>query len=334
MKIIYWFIFIILLFGFQDLGMAVVYDTSVRPGAEGPPTEVKVGIFVVDIVKINEVSESFEADFSVILRWKDKRLADPSRSNSIKMRLDEIWLPKVTFVNPRQLNKLIEPNILVSQDGSVQYSQRYLGILAMSLDLRDFPFDSQDLPIHLYSRDWIDQVILVPDKDRTGQLKSAGLPGWTLQEIDVAKAMKSISVFEYRASAVLFYLGMDRKPGFHILKLFFPLIMIVVMASMVFWIDPQHFGVQMGVATASAFTLMAFLVSLGRLMPPVTYLTRVDKITIGCMCLVFGALLESVATSRLGQIGRHEMAKKIDKLMRLVYPVLTVTLFTAIILIK
>ena len=38
-----------------------------------------------------------------------------------------------------------------------------------------------------------------------------------------------------------------------------PLILIVMMSWVVFWIDPRDFGPQMGMATASVFTLIAFL---------------------------------------------------------------------------
>ena len=326
-------IFIIFILGLQGQGLAEVYNVSVRPGASGPPTEIKIGIFIVDVVNIDELSESFVLDFSVILKWKDMRLADPAQSKSRNMRLDEIWHPRIAFVNPRQIDDLLEPNVLVDPDGSLQYSQRYLGELTSAFDLRDFPLDSQDLPIHLYSRDWIDQVVLVLDRERTGQLKSAGLAGWTLHEIDVAKDIESIDVFEYKASAILFNLKTDRQPVFHFWKLFFPLLLITVMAATVFWIDPQHFATQISVSTASVFTLTAFLISLSNLTPQVDYLTRADKVVISSMCLVFGALLVTVTTSRLGQIGRHELAKKIDRIMRWVYPALTVILFTVNILI-
>lgn len=81
------------------------------------------------------------------------------------------------------------------------------------------------------------------------------------------------------------------------------------MAATVFWIDPQHFATQISVSTASVFTLTAFLISLSNLKPPVDYMTKVDKVVISSMCLVFGALLITVTISRLGQTGRHELAK-------------------------
>ena len=56
----------------------------------------------------------------------------------------------------------------------------------------------------------------------------------------------------------------ERMFGFYFWKLFVPLSLIVAMASIVFWIDPQNLGPQLGVSTASVFTLIAFLISMGR----------------------------------------------------------------------
>src|SRR5262249_37464077 len=46
-----------------------------RPAAESGPTEVSVGIWVVDISKIDSAEQSFTADIAMVLRWKDTRLA-------------------------------------------------------------------------------------------------------------------------------------------------------------------------------------------------------------------------------------------------------------------
>ena len=270
----------------------------------------------MDVVKIDELSETFLLDFSLIMRWKDERLADPEQSKSRSMGLDEIWRPRIAYVNLRQINKLNDPNVLVSPDGTVQYSQRSLGELTSNFNLRDF----------------IDQVVLVHENERTGQLMDAGLAGWTLQKIDMVKSAESIDFFEYKLSSILFHLKADREPAFHFWKLFFPLFLITVMAATVFWIDPQHFATQISVSTASVFTLTAFLISLSNLTPPVDYMTKADKVVISSMCLVFGALLITVTTSRLGQTGRHELAKNIDSFMRWIYPALTIILFSVHIL--
>jgi hypothetical protein len=91
------------------------------------------------------------------------------------------------------------------------------------------------------------------------------------------------------------------------------------MAWTVFWLDPQAFGVQIGISTASAFTLVAFLVALRGRLPPVPYLTRLDALILYSTMLVFAALAQAVLTSRLAQGDRLPLARRIDSYTRWIY---------------
>ena len=55
---------------------------NVRPDDDGPPTVVRLGLFVVDIIKIEAATESFMADFVLTLQWQDPRLAAADRGAS------------------------------------------------------------------------------------------------------------------------------------------------------------------------------------------------------------------------------------------------------------
>ncbi len=113
-----------------------------------------------------------------------------------------------------------------------------------------------------------------------------------------------------------------RNAGFHFWKVLVPLAMIVAMAWAVFWIDPEQLAPQMGVSTASVLTLIAFQFSLGYLLPRVSYLTRADRFVLGASTLVFLALAEAILSSRLAAAGRIELALRMDRHSRWIYPVL------------
>ena len=46
-----------------------------RPNADSGPTEISVGMWVVDISSIDSAQQTFTAEIAVVLRWKDPRLA-------------------------------------------------------------------------------------------------------------------------------------------------------------------------------------------------------------------------------------------------------------------
>src|SRR5258707_8062445 len=59
-----------------------------RPASGNGPTQVSVGIWVVDINNIDSAQQNFTADIAVVLRWKDARLAHTGCSSSATSFMD------------------------------------------------------------------------------------------------------------------------------------------------------------------------------------------------------------------------------------------------------
>ena len=57
--------------------------TKSRPNSDGPPTPVRVGIRLIDISDIDEVTQEFNVDFLIMVRWTDPRLSLESRGSSL-----------------------------------------------------------------------------------------------------------------------------------------------------------------------------------------------------------------------------------------------------------
>jgi len=91
------------------------------------------------------------------------------------------------------------------------------------------------------------------------------------------------------------------------------------MAWAVFWIDPKHLGPQVGLSTATVFTLIAYRFSIGFSLPKVSYFTRMDNFVLFSTILVFIALGTAIATSKISSDGENALAKKIEKYMRVIY---------------
>ena len=94
------------------------------------------------------------------------------------------------------------------------------------------------------------------------------------------------------------------------------------MAWTVFVIGQDQMGPRIGISTASIFTLIAFQFSLGRVLPPISYLTRADQFALGSSVLVYLALAETIFTGKLKVGGKPELARRIDFHSRWLYPAL------------
>ena len=131
----------------------------------------------------------------------------------------------------------------------------------------------------------------------------------------LASQKRSLARIDFKISA-------RRHIGFYLVNIIFPLVLIVFMAWTVFWIDPSLAGTQIGVSTASVFSLLLYQSRLAQLLPRISYLTRLDIFVLGTTLLVFMALGETVLTSRLAKTGKEVLGRRIDSRARWIYLVL------------
>jgi hypothetical protein len=304
------------------------YDPSHRPDPEGPPTSVQVAVFVIDITKIDDIDQSFTASLYFRVGYKDPRLADPAAPGERIFSLDQIWWPDLGLINRRDLQTIFANELRVDPEGNVVYRQRVYGDFSARLNLRAFPFDTQTLPIEVtaYSLG-PDEVTLVADKAHSGRLHKLSLAGWSIQSGSVD--MEARRTEDLGLSELVFRLPVVRKVSFYRWSILIPLCFIILMAWCVFWIDPQYLPTQVGLSTATVFSLIAFRFSLRSLLPQVDYTTYLDEFVLGATILVFLALGQAITTGRLAKMGREPLADRIDVWSRSIYLVLFV-LMTAV----
>jgi len=77
-----------------------------RPAAGAGPTQVSVGIWIVDITNIDSTQQNFTADVAVVFRWKDARLAHTG-TGLVYYALDQIWTPRVGIANETIIGSVV-----------------------------------------------------------------------------------------------------------------------------------------------------------------------------------------------------------------------------------
>jgi hypothetical protein len=308
---------------------AAAAESLTVPPAQHDRLKLNVGMIVVDIRNIDDVSQEFNATLIIYLSWRDPRLA----SDSLKTRtfsLNEIWSPRYQVSNEVLAHKRYPEQLQVTPDGKVIYIQRLSGSFSARLDLREFPFDAQQLDFRLTFPDFEPQRLeLVPDSDFSGILQDISIAGWSVGgwhlQSDPINVLRNIT----RSSALMSFEA-QRSTGYYLWKIIFPLVLIVFMSWAVFWINPDNAGPPIGLATTSMLTLIAYRFILGSQLPRVSYLTLLDYFILGSTVLVFMALLEVVITSGLAQAGKSAQAHRLQRAARLVFPLLFGLLIIAV----
>lgn len=300
------------------------YLASERPDPKGVPTKVELGIYLLDLSKIDDLEQEFSVDLYITARWRDTRLVSGKAAGDSSARvlpLSEVWDPMIGALNRREIATLLPQVVRVDSEGNVEYAQRIQGQFASLLDLRDFPVDEQDLVIRFVSyRYGPDEVALEIARDKTGRLEKLSVTGWWIGEPDTEVAPWGVPGSPGTARAgVIYRLRAGRQTIYFVLTMVIPLLLIALMAWSVFWIDPTFLPSQIGVSTASVFSLIAFRLSLNLSLPKVAYLTRADWFVLGITILVFAAFGEAVLTGTLSKAGREDLARTIDRWARWIF---------------
>jgi hypothetical protein len=297
-----------------------------RPDPEGVPTKVYVGYYLIDLISIDDVNQSFEADFYVMARWNDPRLAitNPSEVQTLRnFDINEIWHPQTYIINQRRLSRQFENFFRVDQAGNALYVQRLIGELSSPLYLKDFPFDKQKLKVQMVSfRYGPEEIEFVLDQQRIGRREQLSLTGWSTGPTQFELTTEYLKVQDRDLARVDFILEVERQEIFYIVKALIPLFLIIFMAWAVFFIDPSVIGPQIGIPTSSVFALILFNHRISALLPRVSYLTRLDRFILLSIILVFITLGESVLTATLAHKEKKDLALKIDRWSRYVYLIL------------
>lgn len=297
-------------------------NLSTRPDSIGTPTPVSVSVYVIDIENIDNLKQHFIADFMVLVRWKDTRLSGEKRT----VKLDDIWWPDANVLNGRDLSLLMPKRVEIDEEGNVLYRQRYYGHLSAVLDLREFPYDKQTLPISILSfGNTPETVDLSFDSDGSGSVEMFSNADWKIGKgkgyTDIFKAYSSNeSHKEFILPIAYFKFEAERHVFYYIWKVVVPLLVIVMMSWAIFYIEPDQVAPQLGLAATSILTLIAFLFSLGKIIPPIAYLTKLDFFVYTSLALVFLAFAEAVITIKLCGTGKKHVAKRIDRISRWLFP--------------
>ena len=298
------------------------------PFEDGKPIDVALGLHVINIAAIDEVSEQFRLDGYLFARWIDPRLAYTPGGPDDQVRnyaMGQIWVPQLEMINAAAPRSRDEIAIMVSPDGTVRYAERFIASLSSKFELRRFPFDQQRLIviIHPFLVDGPRMKFRLDEASTwtASEFKSfSSLAQWHLtslhSELLVAPAYGGFTMPEAR-----FEIDVERRSSFYLWKVFLPLLLMVFLSWAVFWIEAGDLSNQVQVAVTTILTVIAFAFAISATMPRLPYLTYIDAFFLECYIYVFLAVVElmTVHVTHRSQ-ARRDIGLRIRKYSRWVIP--------------
>jgi hypothetical protein len=226
--------------------------------------KVYVGIYTLSIGNINFDEKSFEYDGYIWLRFK----GDTSRGQVEMMNGRGAMQVDFNLIDSRTLN------------GGWEYRAYHTkGLFRATFDLRHFPFDVQDLSVEIENP-------LFESKDLTYVMDSAsfsktGNESFGLEKglalVDYTIASSHLSVIEHvystdfgipetaagqsRFSRAAFTIHLVRKYQSYLIKFLLPLLIILGVTYIVFFIPPENMEINAGICITALLTAVALGIS-------------------------------------------------------------------------
>ncbi len=274
-------------------------DNSLQklPPNQGKPVEVAIGVYIFNLARIDQTTETYNLSGYLSAKWTDSRLTFNPKEAGVDYRVyepEEIWNPYLTKLNIADDSEPIDIELYVEPDGTVQYSERFDTTLSGKFDFSLFPFDSQTLQIVIESFEYDkNQVIFLANQQQSGwgQEEFLSLSEWQILGFDISTSLREYVPDKTEYSRAAFGLKVKRNPGFYIWKVILPLLLINIISCSVLWIDTKKdFGSQIGLGITSLLTAIAYQFTISSTLPRVAYLTLIDSFILLSYIFIFSLI--------------------------------------------
>ncbi|XP_072524019.1 gamma-aminobutyric acid receptor subunit alpha-6a [Salminus brasiliensis] len=299
------------------------YDNRLRPGSGISVTEVKTDIFVTSFGPVSDVEMEFTMDMFFRQMWVDERLAFEGPIEILRLNnrmLDKIWTPDTFFRNAKKslAHNMTSPNKMfrIMQNGTVFYTMRLTVSAECPMKLMDFPMDGHVCPLRFGSYAYTNREILytwrkgleasVDIPPESSSLLQYDLIGHTLS----SETLK-ISTGHYSVQVVHFVL--QRKLGYHLIQTYIPLIMVVVLSQVAFWINKESVPARTVAGITTVLTMTTLSISARSSLPKVSYATAMDWFIAVCFAFVASALVEFAAVNYFATLEANRMRRRFSR---------------------
>lgn len=294
-----------------------------------PLQEMLIGFHVNSIDDIDWNNGTFRAD----LYWW---VLYPQPSNwEETQNIESLEFINGEIIEERR-NRLQERKRVGTQ---VYASYRTIARFHFNSDFRNYPFDRQRFPIVIEHEVMpVTRFVLKDDvasyKRSQSNSKFQGLgKSVHIPDLQVIGVRREFSAYEYNTdfgdptaplatgfSRVVLAIEVQRQFAPFLIKMVVPLVIILLLAYLVFFVPAQELDVAVGLTVTSVLACIAVQYTLDSEIPDVGYLIASDRIFHLCYFLIMLAMAETVLTFNLAKRGRGALSRTLERYARGVFP--------------
>ncbi len=314
---------------------------SVSPPPGPRPIRVEIGFYLLNLISVDERSESFDADIYLNLRWKDPRLALTGavpghavrtyQDDAAAARLTEIWWPNLEFVNTA-IPSITNRTLAIGADGTVDYRMGLSSTFRTNFDLRRFPFDRQSLDLKFQSFEGDHrELVLVPDPAHLGFDAGDDFAGLAIEGIEAETRTSAITGWNEDFSELVIHISVARSPRFYVFTVFVPVSLVLLLSCAIFFVDIHSFHDRVAIALACFLACIATQFAMSFNLPKISYLTPIDRLfLVAYACMTIGVGVSVLETARMRS--DPERVRRTDRLASWAIPLLYAVLVFFVVL--
>ncbi len=286
---------------------------------------VHIALVVRNLIAIDDVRENWQVTGLLVAKWNDPslRYSSGTRGHLYRDLPDTTWRPNLEFTNEDTPTNFRFVDFYARPDGTVVFTQAFNATLSANLDLRRFPFDSQLLPLVVQARgDDIDRTILKSDSAASALPRRgyATLSQWV--PFALTARLGTVEGSASRASDVEFLFKVRRNPKSYVWKFIVPLVLLVIISWVTFWLSHEEFKTkdQLQSAVATLLIIVAFNITASSLLPRTDYVTYIDALLFTCFLFVVVSIGAVVGIHLLQIKHSEQSALRVRRLAGVVLP--------------
>jgi hypothetical protein len=268
------------------------------------PATVEVGIWLVNVEKVDLAANSYKLDFYLWFRFNSSEISADNVTN-------------FEFVNGA-------PSMYVVSKEQDYLEYRVRGDFIKTFDFRQYPFETHTLAVELEHKN-LDISHLIFKEDPASKVDEAvNVAGWSVGDFETSVIEHSYGEETY--SRFVFSITLGRPTLSAFVKSVLPITVITTISLLAFFISPQNFSQRIGLGVTTLLSATAFHLSLLSGIPPTGYLTLADRIMLSVYIIFLYNLSASVYIMRLVDAKKIEEAAKFNSKALKTLPILIIIL--------
>ncbi|KAK6741184.1 hypothetical protein RB195_009191 [Necator americanus] len=282
------------------------YDIRLRPGFGGDALLLTMDIIIASFDSISEVNMDYTITMYLHQYWTDERLSWSSAVPIDEMTLSgefsqNIWVPDTFLANDKHsfLHEVTERNkmLRVSGDGKIAYGMRLTSTLSCSMNLRNFPLDSQNCTVEIESYGYTTSEVLMKwnHPQAVHGVEHADVPQFTITGFQTEDRVVRTATGSYQRLSLVFQL--QRSVGYFIFQTYLPCVLIVMLSWVSFWINHEATSARVALGITTVLTMTTISTGVRQSLPRISYVKSIDVYLVMCFVFVFAALLEYAAVN-------------------------------------